>query len=167
MSSNQELSIQIEMKKVDNISFFNNYALTFTNPKISNFENLKRSTRLNCSSLMFGLVSSFIRKEMFEFYIWTETSNINRIQILRMDTDSFIVKCQQPKDFDLIENYISQSKFDYKVELSDIRVLLNFSRKSHFYSNISNNILKVCGLRLSCYDRNYNIGEIVNSYMNR
>ena len=167
MSSNQELSIQMEIQKVDNIAFFNKYALTFSNPKISNFENLKRSTRLNCSSLMFGLVSSFIRKEMFEFYIWTESSNMNNIKIIRMDTDSFIVKCKNRSDFDHIDKYIYKSKFEYKLELSEIMLVLNFSRKSHFYSNISNNMLKVCGLRISCYDRNFKIGERVNSYLNR
>ena len=144
--SNQELSIQLELNNVNQLSFFNKYALTFSNAKQSNFQNLKRSTKLNCSSLLFGLVPSFIRKEMFEFFIWTESSYMNNIEILRMDTDSFIVKCKDPMYFNLIDNFLHKSKFNYKIELSKIILLLNFSRKSNFYSTISSKVLKVCGL---------------------
>ena len=104
---------------------------------------------------------------MFEFFIWTESSYMNNIEILRMDTDSFIVKCKDPMYFNLIDNFLHKSKFNYKIELSKIILLLNFSRKSHFYSTISSKVLKVCGLQLSCYDRNYNIEEIVKYYINR
>ena len=167
MTSNQEISLQMELKGIDNISFFNKYAIAFSNPKISNFENLKRSTRLNCSSLIFGMVSSFIRKEMYEFYTWTENSNIKNIKVLRIDTDSIIIKCQHKEDFKLIEKYISESTFSYKLELAEINILLNFSRKSHFYCNMLTNTLKVCGLRISLYERYNKIDQIVNAYVDK
>ena len=91
--------------------------------------------------------------------MWSKTCNIYGIKLLRFDTDSFLIKCEKNEDFQIIEDYLSRSKFKYKVECSDIRLLFNFSRKSHFYSNLATSVLKICGLRMSVYDRKYLIDE--------
>ena len=88
-------------------------------------------------------------------------------QVLRIDTDSIIIKCQHKEDFKLIEKYISESTFSYKLELAEINILLNFSRKSHFYCNMLTNTLKVCGLRISLYERYNKIDQIVNAYVDK
>ena len=154
IKSNQELCLLIENNKIQNIDFCNNYVISFNKRKLTNYENAQISSRLNCCSAVFGMVSSAIRKEMFQFYLWTKSLKDNHIEMLRIDTDSVIIQCTKKEYFELIENYISSSKFKYKIEMSNITTLLSYGRKSHFYINSTKKVLKVCGLSLSSYQRN-------------
>ena len=155
LNNNQELSLSIETKLIENIELFQNYIISFEKNKINNYENAQISTRLNCSSGIFGLVSSFVRREIYDLYLWIEKYNDNFYKILRIDTDSLIIKCDKEDDFKYFENYISKSNFKYKKEMSNIKTLINYGRQSHYYSNIEKNILKVTGLRLSSYERKH------------
>ena len=128
LNNNQELSLSIETKLIENIELFENYVISFEKTKINNYENAQISTRLNCSSGIFGLVSSFVRKEIYDLYLWIEKYNFNIYKILRIDTDSVIIKCEKEENFEDLEIYLKKSNFQYKKEMSNIKTLFNYGK---------------------------------------
>ena len=49
---------------------------------------------------------------------------------------------------------MKMSKFNYKIEIEDIKLLINNGRKSYYYRTDEKQFLKVTGLSISVYDRN-------------
>jgi hypothetical protein len=161
IDNNQHLCLTIENNDIENLDFCENYVICHVKNKINNYENAKLSSRLNCSSMMFGTVSNYVRREIFELYRFIEKQNSN-IEILRIDTDSVIIKCPKIKDFECFEEYKKISQFKYKVEMDNIKLLINYGTKSHYYENDKMKVLTVTGLRLSTYDRHYLQYKFIN-----
>ena len=152
LENNQELCLGIEKNEIDNIDIISNYVLCQKKKKIKNFENAKISTSLNCSSLLFGSVSNYVRREMFNAYRHIE--NCDNANVIRIDTDSIMIEFNEPEKFDAFEIFKENSNFNYKVEMDNIKLIHNTSIKSYYYENQFKNFLKVTGLRLSVFDRN-------------
>ena len=152
----QELLLGIENEEIQNIECFKNTVVGFKQQKITNYMNAQMSTRLNCSSFLFGSISNIIRKEMYEFYMYIVNLNNPDIEMLRIDTDSVIIKCRTRENIQLINKFMLISKFIYKIESDNITCLINFGRQSHYFVNDNKKVLKVCGLRISTGER-YNL----------
>ena len=56
-----------------------------------------------------------------------------------------------------------KSQFKYKIEMDDIKLLVNYGRKSYYHENYIHNVLTVTGLRLSTYDIHF----LKKTYLNR
>ena len=153
IENNHQLCLSIEKNITDSVDFFNNYAIVYKKQNLNNYENAKISTKLNCSSLLFGSVSNYVRREMFEAYRFIEDEFIN-VHILRIDTDSLMIQFDNYEDFDAFKNFEKKSKFKYKVEMDSIEFLHNNSINSYYYKNNEKTVLKVTGLRLSVSDKN-------------
>ena len=113
--------------------------------KLSNYENAIQSSTLICCSLL------FVRHEMYQVYRFINNYN-SSIEVLRIDTDSVRIKFEHIKDFTSFEDYEKKSQFKYKIEMDDIKLLVNYGRKSYYHKNDIHNVLTVTGLRLSTYD---------------
>ena len=122
--------------------------------KISNYENAIQSSRMNCCSLLFGTVSNSVRREMYQVYRFINNYRPS-IELLRIDTDSVMIKFDHTKDFNFFNYYEKESKFIYKKEMDNIKLLVNYGRKSYYYENDIQNVLTVTGLRLSTFDRHF------------
>ena len=81
--------------------------------KKHNYENAIQSTRLNCCSLLFGTVSNYVRREMYQVYRFINHYK-PRIELLRIDTDSTMIKFDHKEDFDIFNKYEKKSQFVYK-----------------------------------------------------
>ena len=121
--------------------------------KITNYENAKISSKLNCSSLLFGTVSNYVRLELFKIYKYLE-DNYKNTYILRLDTDSLIIAFEDMEEYVKFNEYLKMSKFNYKIEIENIKLLKNNGRKSYYYRTDDKHFLKVTGLSISVYDRN-------------
>ena len=153
IKSNQEFCLQVEKGIVSNVDFYKDFALSFQKKRISNYENSVLSTRLNCSNIVFGMVASKIRREIYDFYKYIRTATNGKLDLLRIDTDSIIIECKNSADRELIKNYIEKSAFKYKTEMDKIHTVISFGRQSHFFENEDKRVLKVCGLRMSSFKR--------------
>lgn len=154
IDNNQELCLSLEKGDIENIDFFQNHAICHTKNKISNYENAKLSTKLNCSSLLFGTVSNYVRREIFDAYQFIKDNN-SHIDILRIDTDSLMIEFNNNQNHKLFQLFSNKSPFNYKIEMDNISLLYNYGKQSHFYKSDNEHILKVTGLRLSVFDRHY------------
>ena len=56
LETNQELCLAIEKNEIESIDVLKNYVVSHKKQKISNYENAKISSKLNCSSLLCGLI---------------------------------------------------------------------------------------------------------------
>ena len=146
-----ELFIGIEQKDIKNIEFYGNCAVAFKEKIMTNSENSKLSSRLNCCSLLFGSLSNAVRREIYKFYLYLK--NIDGINIIRIDTDSIIISYLKTEHIDFIKDFINQSFFDYKVEIENINRVISFSKQAHYIKTERSKFLKVTGLRLSIQDR--------------
>ena len=154
-----ELTFNLEGNKLHNIDFYDNFVIARQKYKMSNYENKLFSSRLNCSSLMFGCVNNKIRRELYDIYL--RSKYIHNFKILRFDTDSFILA--YPKHLtknDIQENFIKKSKFNYKLEYENIEELVNLKKRSHYFVCQEKTIIKIPGLSINVQQRNniYNDG---------
>ena len=152
--NNQQLCLTIENNEIENLDFLDNYVLCHVKKKISNYENAIQSSRMNCCSLLFGTVSNSVRREMYQVYRFINNYRPS-IELLRIDTDSVMIKFDHTKDFNFFKYYEKESNFIYKKEMDNIKLLVNYGRKSYYYENDIQNVLTVTGLRLSTFDRHF------------
>ena len=153
LETNQELCLAIEKNEIDSIDVLKNYIVCHKKQKITNYENAKISSKLNCSSLLFGTVSNYVRLELFKIYKYLE-DNYKNTYILRLDTDSLIIAFEDMEESVKFNEYLKMSKFNYKIEIENIKLLKNNGRKSYYYRTDDKHFLKVTGLSISVYDRN-------------
>ena len=149
-----ELSFKLESKKIKNIDFYDNVILAREYAKLSTYKNSVISARLNCSSLLFGQVNNAIRRELFDIYLMTKTNP--SFKVLRFDTDALIIS--YPNNLTQVNIYqelFDKSQFNYKLEFEDIQELTNLKQKSHFFVCKNKTIMKIPGLSLNVYTRNY------------
>ena len=109
---------------------------------------------MNCCSLLFGTVSNSVRREMYQVYRFINNYRPS-IELLRIDTDSVMIKFDHTKDFNFFKYYEKESNFIYKKEMDNIKLVVNYGRKSYYYENDIQNVLTVTGLRLSTVDRHF------------
>ena len=153
LETNQELCLAIEKNEIESIDVLKNYVVSHKKQKISNYENAKISSKLNCSSLLFGSVSNYVRLELFRIYKYIE-DNFKNTYILRLDTDSLMIAFEDVSESLKFKEYMKMSKFKYKIEIENIKLLVNNSRKSYYYRTDEKQFLKVTGLSISVYHRN-------------
>ena len=153
VETNQELCLAIEKNEIESIDVLKNYVVTHKKQKITNYENAKISSKLNCSSLLFGSVSNYVRLELFKIYRYIK-DNFKNTYILRLDTDSLMIAFEDISESLMFNEYIKMSKFKYKIEIENIKLLINNGRKSYYYRTDEKQFLKVTGLSISVYDRN-------------
>ena len=159
LETNQELCLAIEKNEIESIDVLKNYVVSHKKQKISNYENAKISSRLNCSSLLFGSVSNYVRIELFRIYRYIE-DNFKNTYILRLDTDSLMIAFEDISESLMFKEYMKMSKFRYKIEIENIKLLINNSRKSYYYRTDEKQFLKVTGLSISLYDRNNVLDDV-------
>ena len=153
LETNQELCLAIEKNEIESIDVLKNYVVSHKKQKISNYENAKISSKLNCSSLLFGSVSNYVRLELFRIYRYIQ-DNFKNTYILRLDTDSLMIAFEDISESLKFNEYMKTSKFKYKIEVENIKLLINNGRKSYYYRTDEKQFLKVTGLSISVYERN-------------
>ena len=79
---------------------------------------------------------------------------MENFNILRFDTDSFIISFPKDKEYLLKEILFNQSKFEYKLEYENIEFVKNLKKRSHFFKCNEKIILKIPGLSLNVINRN-------------
>ena len=120
---------------------------------MSTYQNSLISTRLNCSSLLFGQVNNKIRRELYELYLKSKSKK--DYNILRFDTDALIFSFSSHlTDNDIYNEMFNESNFNYKLEYKDIDQLTNLKSKSHFFICKNKTIVKIPVLSLSVDKRN-------------
>ena len=156
-----ELMFELESKNIKNLDFYDNVVIARKKKNLSTFDNNLLSARLNCSSLLFGVVNNRIRQELYDIYLKTKIDNF--YNILRFDTDALILSFPNKCTNNEVIKYIFRtSKFKYKLEYEDIEKLINLRKKSHFFVHEGKTIVKIPGLSLNVEKRNqiYNNGFI-------
>ena len=152
IESYDELSINLEKGMLQNIDFYEKCILARKKYKLTNYDNYKISARLNCCSLLFGVVNNRIRRECYDIYL--KVKKIENFNILRLHTDSFIISFPLNKEYLIQEKLFDKSKFQYKLEYENIEFVKNLKKRSHFFKCQGKIILKIPGLSLNVIDRN-------------
>ena len=148
-----ELTFNLESKKNQNMDFYKNVLIARKHDKLSTYQNSLISTRLNCSSLLFGQVNNKIRRELYTMYLKSKSKS--HYNILRFDTDALILSFSSHlTDNDIYNKMFNESNFNYKLEYKDIDQLINLKSKSHFFICKNKTIFKIPGLSLSVDKRN-------------
>ena len=147
-----ELTFNLEQDNMENIDFYGNYIIGSKKINISNYENNLISARLKCSSLLFGSVNNRIRRECYDIYLKSKT--LNNFNILRFDTDSFMISFPYDKEYLIKKEIISKSKYNYKLEYQDIDYLINLKKRSHYFRCNNKTIVKIPGLSMTVKERN-------------
>lgn len=73
--------------------------------------------------------------------------------MIRIDTDSLVVSFKKKHQFAIVQNFINESFFKFKIEIDNIEEIVSLSKKSHYIKTRNVKILKVTGLSISLKDR--------------
>ena len=153
ISNTDELTINIEKNLVKNIEFWGNSLIVYKEKQLSNNENKVLSSRLNCSSLVFGSLSNAVRVEIYKFYLYLKKYEKEGVSLIRIDTDSLRVSFKKKHRFEIVQNFINKSFFKFKIEIDEIEEIVSLSKKSHYIKTRNLKILEVTGLSISLKDR--------------
>ena len=151
ISTFPELAIELKEKNFKTLDFLGENCIVSKQKKFNHFDEAKLSSIQNCSSHIFGLVSAFVRQEIYLFYLFCKKTQ--GLHPLRIDTDCITVVSENTQSYEKMMTFCSNSQFDYVCEHDEISEMLNFSRASRCFIKNGKYYLKIPGFSVSVSKR--------------
>ena len=156
LSTGLALLNNLTLGKINNYNFYgsdNDYRCIVSEEQ-THKERVIKSFRSHTNCLIFAHIVNTTRRKLY--FDLCDMYNKGYV-LLRCDTDSITLcnNVHHDGSSEMLKQYLnsSQSPFKYKLESDNISSVTNYKKRSYMLVNDNNVILKVCGLKLTLFDR--------------